>query len=296
MKICPKCNKEFPDDVNFCKYDGTKLAEKNAKTESEKKCPKCGTPAVNGAKFCNMCGSPLTAETKKQQKQKNSRKRKTAPKTKSSSKKEISLENIEGDMEDALEAARFFGKIFGKENWEKEWTTDYDTEPVTKNEINKSGDVESLFNLDFIEIPELHIKMLRTPVTKEMFKSVTEELRRAFEPDTFYSVFPLYKAEWIAEFDSGFSRYDAERFCLALSRLSKSPRGKMLFRLPTNDEFDYVLSHKIPIHYDLKKEWTQDCKEQSFYYYRDFRYKKGQKDWAHDVASSDFVFRLVRSM
>nr|MBP3283329.1 SUMF1/EgtB/PvdO family nonheme iron enzyme [Treponema sp.] len=64
MKICPKCNKEFPDDVNFCKYDGTKLAEKNAKTESEKKCPKCGAPAVNGAKFCNMCGSPLTAETK----------------------------------------------------------------------------------------------------------------------------------------------------------------------------------------------------------------------------------------
>jgi hypothetical protein len=77
----------------------------------------------------------------------------------------------------------------------------------------------------------------------------------------------------------------------------------MLFRLPTNDEFDYVLSHKIPIHYDLKKEWTQDCKEQSyyeyeqnFYYYRDFRYKKGQKDWAHEVASSDFVFRIVRSM
>ena len=62
MKICPKCNKEFPDDVNFCKYDGTKLVEKNAKTESEKKCPKCGAPAVNGAKFCNMCGSPLTAE------------------------------------------------------------------------------------------------------------------------------------------------------------------------------------------------------------------------------------------
>ena len=284
-KICPNCKEQF-DTGNFCKFCGTKLVEK----AEEPKCPKCGAPAVNGAKFCNMCGSPLTAEPK------NSRKRKTAPKTKSSSKKEISLENIKGDMEDALEAARFFGKIFGKENWEKEWTTDDDTEPVTKNEINKSGDVESLFNLDFIEIPELHIKMLRTPVTKEMFKSVTEELRRVFEPDTFYSVFPLYKAEWIANFDSGFSRYDADRFCLALSRLSKSPRGKMLFRLPTNDEFDYVLSHKIPIHYDLKKEWTQDCKEQIFYYYRDFRYKKGQKDWAHEVASSDFVFRIVRSM
>lgn len=234
MKICPKCNKEFPDDVNFCKYDGTKLVEKNAEAESEKKCPKCGAPAVNGAKFCNMCGSPLTAEPKNS----------------------------------------------------------------SKKEINKSEDVESLFNLDFIEIPELHIKMLRTPVTKEIFKSVTEELRRAFEPDTFYSVFPLYKAERIAEFYSGFSRYDAEKFCSALSRLSK---WKMLFRLPTNDEFDYVLSHKIPIHYDLKKEWTQDLKgksyyEQKFYYYRDFLYKKGQKDWAQDGASSDFVFRLVRSM
>ena len=162
----------------------------------------------------------------------------------------------------------------------------------------KSEDVETLFNLDFIEIPELHIKMLRTPVTKEMFKSVTEELRRAFEPDTFDSVFPLYKAEWIENFYSGFSRYDAEKFCSALSRLSK---WKMLFRLPTNDEFDYVLSHKIPIHYDLKKEWTQDLKgksyyEQKFYYYRDFLYKKGQKDWAQDGASSDFVFRIVRSM
>jgi|GEM_PF-3841071 len=227
MKTCPTCNKEFPDDVNFCKYDGTKLVEKNAKTESEKKCPKCGTPAVNGAKFCHMCGSPLTAETK------NSQKRKTAPEAKSNYKKEI----------------------------------------------NESGDVESLFNLDFIEIPELHIKMLRTPVTKEMFKSVKEELRRAFERDTF---------------DFGFSWYDTQNFCSALSRLSKSPSGKMLFRLPTNDEFDYVLSHKIPIHIQQKKEWTQDCKEQR--YYRDFRYKKGQKDWAQDGASSDFVFRIVRSI
>ena len=27
MKICPTCNKEFPDDQKFCKYDGTPLVE-----------------------------------------------------------------------------------------------------------------------------------------------------------------------------------------------------------------------------------------------------------------------------
>ncbi len=58
MKICLTCNKEFSDDLNFCKFCGTKLVEK----AEEPKCPKCGALASSGAKFCNMCGAPLTAK------------------------------------------------------------------------------------------------------------------------------------------------------------------------------------------------------------------------------------------
>ncbi|MBR1713465.1 MAG: ankyrin repeat domain-containing protein [Treponema sp.] len=57
MKICPTCNKEFPDDVNFCKYDGTPLEEK--KFEAGKKCPKCGMTNPASAGFCMACGAKL---------------------------------------------------------------------------------------------------------------------------------------------------------------------------------------------------------------------------------------------
>jgi TPR repeat protein len=59
MKICPTCNKEFPDDVNFCKYDGTPLEEK--KVEAGKKCPKCGMTNPASAGFCMACGTKLVA-------------------------------------------------------------------------------------------------------------------------------------------------------------------------------------------------------------------------------------------
>lgn len=61
MKICPTCNKEFPDDQKFCKYDGTPLAEKKAETEAGKKCPKCGRTYPTDAGFCMTCGAKLVA-------------------------------------------------------------------------------------------------------------------------------------------------------------------------------------------------------------------------------------------
>ena len=61
MKICPTCNKEFPDDQKFCKYDGTPLAEKKAEAESGKKCPKCGRTYPTDAGFCMTCGTKLVA-------------------------------------------------------------------------------------------------------------------------------------------------------------------------------------------------------------------------------------------
>ena len=61
MKICPTCNKEFPDDQKFCKYDGTPLEEKKAEAESGKKCPKCGRTYPADAGFCMTCGAKLVA-------------------------------------------------------------------------------------------------------------------------------------------------------------------------------------------------------------------------------------------
>ena len=61
MKICPTCNKEFPDDQKFCKYDGTPLAEKKAEAEAGKKCPKCGRTYPTDAGFCMTCGAKLVA-------------------------------------------------------------------------------------------------------------------------------------------------------------------------------------------------------------------------------------------
>lgn len=61
MKICPTCNKEFPDDQKFCKYDGTPLAEKKAEAEAGKKCPKCGRTYPADAGFCMTCGAKLVA-------------------------------------------------------------------------------------------------------------------------------------------------------------------------------------------------------------------------------------------
>ena len=62
MKICPTCNKEFPDDQKFCKYDGTPLAEKKAEAEAGKKCPKCGRTYPTDAGFCMTCGAKRGVE------------------------------------------------------------------------------------------------------------------------------------------------------------------------------------------------------------------------------------------
>ncbi len=62
MKICPTCNTEYDDDVNFCKKDGSGLVEK---ISEEKKCPKCGKTYPQDAVFCMICGVKLISATDK---------------------------------------------------------------------------------------------------------------------------------------------------------------------------------------------------------------------------------------
>ena len=63
MKVCAKCQAEYPDDMAFCSYCGTPLQPKIQETV----CPACGK-AVHAAnlRFCPYCGYSFTSsETKK---------------------------------------------------------------------------------------------------------------------------------------------------------------------------------------------------------------------------------------
>ncbi|HXW84383.1 MAG TPA: BON domain-containing protein [Candidatus Binataceae bacterium] len=70
MKICPRCDKTYPDSETFCADDGTALvAQAPAFTQSGAKtaagasakitCPSCGGTAEPGEVFCNFCGHRL---------------------------------------------------------------------------------------------------------------------------------------------------------------------------------------------------------------------------------------------
>ena len=55
MKICPKCNREYEDDDNFCKVCGIPLKEE----KQEVCCAKCGAMLEDGANFCPKCGAKV---------------------------------------------------------------------------------------------------------------------------------------------------------------------------------------------------------------------------------------------
>ena len=56
MKVCPKCNKEYPDDVKFCSTCGQELKPKE---EGARFCPYCGAKLNAGSQFCSSCGKPV---------------------------------------------------------------------------------------------------------------------------------------------------------------------------------------------------------------------------------------------
>ncbi len=71
MKICPRCEKTYPDTESFCETDGSALvstgpafAEPGAGSPSSGKveCPVCGGQAEPGEVICNFCGTRLVPE------------------------------------------------------------------------------------------------------------------------------------------------------------------------------------------------------------------------------------------
>lgn len=72
MKICPRCEKTYPDSESFCETDGSALvsagpafADPGAGASSsggKMECPVCGGQAEPGEVICNFCGTRLTPE------------------------------------------------------------------------------------------------------------------------------------------------------------------------------------------------------------------------------------------
>jgi hypothetical protein len=75
---CPKCGRNYSDDLLYCLDDGTRLVEvlddaqldtivdhprividPHAPADHEY-CPACGTPNKAGSRFCKKCGQPMT--------------------------------------------------------------------------------------------------------------------------------------------------------------------------------------------------------------------------------------------
>ncbi len=75
--ICPKCGRNYSDELLYCLDDGTKLLEVREEPEvetvvarprivvetnraaSQEYCPACGTANKIGSRFCKKCGQPL---------------------------------------------------------------------------------------------------------------------------------------------------------------------------------------------------------------------------------------------
>jgi endogenous inhibitor of DNA gyrase (YacG/DUF329 family) len=47
MKNCPTCQQAYPDDLNSCPHDGTRLA---AEARDERECPYCARRISNKAR------------------------------------------------------------------------------------------------------------------------------------------------------------------------------------------------------------------------------------------------------
>ena len=60
MKTCPTCHQTYPDNVDSCPRDGTRLS---AESRDERECPYCAEMILNKARVCKHCGrevEPLT--------------------------------------------------------------------------------------------------------------------------------------------------------------------------------------------------------------------------------------------
>ncbi|MBQ1875811.1 MAG: zinc ribbon domain-containing protein [Selenomonas sp.] len=55
MKFCEKCQKEYPDDAQFCKICGSSLKDKQEATF----CSHCGAKLGPGSQFCTSCGQSV---------------------------------------------------------------------------------------------------------------------------------------------------------------------------------------------------------------------------------------------
>lgn len=64
-RICPKCNKTYPYEANFCTLDGEKLVT----TGVILMCPKCGKIGGTGESFCSVDGEKLVPAGKEQEEQ-----------------------------------------------------------------------------------------------------------------------------------------------------------------------------------------------------------------------------------
>ncbi len=72
MKICPRCEKTYPDTEAFCQTDGSALVAKgpafaeqgstSGSAGAGVECPVCGGKAEPGEVICNFCGTRLTTE------------------------------------------------------------------------------------------------------------------------------------------------------------------------------------------------------------------------------------------
>ena len=78
--ICPKCGRNYSDDLLYCLDDGTRLIEVRDEADIEtvvarprivvdtnapsdfEYCPACGTPNKAGSRFCKKCGQPMTGD------------------------------------------------------------------------------------------------------------------------------------------------------------------------------------------------------------------------------------------
>ena len=53
MKTCPTCNESYPDNVDSCPQDGSRLA---AEARDERECPYCAEKILKKARVCKHCG------------------------------------------------------------------------------------------------------------------------------------------------------------------------------------------------------------------------------------------------
>ncbi len=64
MKTCPLCQKEYPDNILFCRSDGSPLkgAESPSSETSGARCKSCGEKVEPDELFCSRCGAKVHAQ------------------------------------------------------------------------------------------------------------------------------------------------------------------------------------------------------------------------------------------